>query len=187
MLPAFALNWIVNVEGGFVDNVNDPGGATYVGITAPAVVGLDLDKDGRLDFDLDGDGDVDEDDIRALASSPQREEKVAAFYGRIWNVVGELWWPADLLAFDAIVHHGEKAGIALLQKALWLKPDGIIGPQTLEQARRVPASTLLRAYYTERAELFRRICNKREKSRGFLLGWLNRLALLKEECFRSRG
>lgn len=189
-IPAPVLAWIKRIEGGLVDDPRDSGGATYVGLTAPALVGIDENGDGRKDFDLDGDGDVDADDIRLLAKLPRVESdaKVAAFYNRTWTRVGfGLPWPASLLAFDAAVHHGPRPGIMLLQRALSVTADGLIGGITLRAARFATAPDLARAYQAERNDLFRRICNRRAKDRAFLLGWLNRVALLRQEVMRGVG
>lgn len=182
MIPAAALEWIRRIEGGFVDDPRDSGGATYAGITAPALVGIDENHDGRLDFDIDGDGDVDADDIRALAALPpaERETKVGAFYDRYWKqTAATLPWPASLLAFDGAVHSGARAGVIVLQKALLVRPDGIAGPATQQAARMVSAPELARGYFAERVELFRDICTRRAKDRAFLLGWVNRASMLR--------
>ncbi|MCB1366762.1 MAG: peptidoglycan-binding protein, partial [Rhodobacteraceae bacterium] len=49
---------IVDREGGYVNDPNDPGGATNYGVTIHTMR--------RLGLDLDGDGDVDAADVRAL-------------------------------------------------------------------------------------------------------------------------
>ena len=58
---------IVAREGGFVNDPDDPGGATNFGVTIGTMRGLGLD--------LDGDGDVDVADVRAL----RREQAVEIF------------------------------------------------------------------------------------------------------------
>ena len=57
-----ALDWIFWAEGGYVDDPDDPGGATRFGISLRL-----LKKMGKLG-DIDGDGDIDADDIRRLSS-----------------------------------------------------------------------------------------------------------------------
>lgn len=183
MIPAAALDWVKRIEGGFVDDPRDSGGPTFVGLTIPALVGIDDDRDGRLDFDVDRDGDVDADDIRALVVLPaeERDAKVATFYERVWNRVGlGLPWPASLLAFDGAVHSGPRAGVVLLQRALLVRPDGVIGPATLQAARMASAPELTRGYFAERVELFIAICERRAKDRAFFLGWCRRASLLRK-------
>ena len=182
MIPAAALEWVKRIEGGFSDHPSDSGGATYSGLTVPALVGIDDDGDGRLDFDLDGDGDVDSEDIRALAllEDDERDAKVAAFYGRVWSdVASGLPWPASLLAFDGAVHSGNRQGLVLLQRALQVRPDGIIGSDTRRAAQMASPPELARSYFAERVEFFLALCNRRPKDRGFLHGWLNRASMLR--------
>lgn len=189
-MNARALAWIRSIEGGFSDNPNDSGGPTYAGLTVPALVGLDVNHDGVLDFDVDRDGDVDADDIRALfvMPEPERSAKVAEFYERVWiQVASGLAWPADLLAFDGAVHSGPVVGIVLLQRALDVTADGLVGPNTRLAATLADPADLARAYQAERGELFRQICNRRPKDRGFFLGWANRVAWLRAEVLRGES
>lgn len=150
------LAWLRRVEGGFIDHPADPGGATYAGVSLRAVVGLDMDGDGKLDFDLDRDGDVDADDIRALQRQPDLIER---FYReRYWypSKASEMPWPLNLYVFDAAVHHGPEAAVGLLQRALGVTFDGKPGPVTLAAARK--ATPLHgRRMLAERQVLFARI------------------------------
>ena len=59
---------IVVREGGYVNDPDDPGGATNFGVTIHTMR--------RLEMDLDGDGDVDPADVRAL----NREQAVDIFH-----------------------------------------------------------------------------------------------------------
>lgn len=166
--------WIRRIEGGYTDNAADPGGATYAGVTLRTV-------QGDLEFDLDGDGDVDAQDIRALAGHPA---KVEAFYRtRFWDIVhgDELPPHLALFAFDSAVHHGPRAGVVLLQRGIGLRPDGIVGPETLGKAQHAWNSGL-EDCLVERAELFAKIHAARPASIVFRRGWSRRLFALQQEA-----
>ena len=60
---------IVDREGGYVNDPDDPGGATKFGVTIGTLR--------QLGLDLDGDGDVDIDDYRGLLSAIQRRQPVS--------------------------------------------------------------------------------------------------------------
>lgn len=114
----------LNVEGGFVDDPLDPGGATNMGIT----IGLMR----KLGLDVNGDGVV---DVRDVQSIPKATVK-AVVRGQFWNAVQGDFLPngLDLVALDGAVNSGPVSGAKWLQEALGVTADGYIGPQTLAAA-----------------------------------------------------
>lgn len=192
------MPWIDFVEGRdkFTDDPNDSGGPTWEGITASAIVGM-KDHDGRLLFDIDKDGDADADDIRALArlGPEERRTKIAAAYSLIWRkATAGLSWPWSLMVFDATVHHGPQPAIKLLHDALDIEvtPETvtrIIGARTTAAIAHVISMGTTKAtverYCWNRADLMRLICVRRVKDRGYLLGWLNRVAALEVAAVRT--
>lgn len=175
-----ALAYMLRVEGGYVNHPRDPGGATFAGVSLRAVVGLDADKDGRLDFDLDQDGDVDADDIRRLKDHPALVEQF--YQERYWNELrcGAMPWPLDLAAFDAAVNHGVAAATFMLQRAIGVEADGRFGPHTLIAATSARPDAVARLLLERRA-LYFRLAAKR--GNHFLAGWLARLVELSAEAF----
>jgi len=193
------LPWIDVIEGKdkFTDDPNDPGGPTWEGLTASAIVGM-REHDGRLLFDIDKDGDADANDIRALArlTFDERRSKIAAAYEIIWNKsTAGLKWPWSLMVFDGTVHHGPQPAIKLLHDALGIivTPETVtrvIGPRThaaISEAERYEGGVkpIVERYCWNRADLMRMICVKRIKSRGYLLGWLNRVAALERAALEA--
>lgn len=176
-----AMEWLHRIEGGFTDNAADPGGATYAGVALRTVRSLDANADGFLDFDLDGDRDVDREDIRALAGHPEKVEQF--YFDRYWKPfrLDELGPPLALFTFDAAVHHGPRPAVVLLQRGLRTHADGVLGFHTLARARTL-GNRALEDCLTERADLMRRICQKRPLSWVFYRGWTRRLFLLEREA-----
>lgn len=169
---------IVAREGGFVDDPDDPGGATNHGVTIHTMrrLGLDLTRDGKVDAA----------DVRALT----RAQAVDIFVDRYFTRPGlgglpELLQPS---VFDMQVNAGANA-ITILQKLLTAMgfpctADGALGPQTLAAAKtaaeRAP-DHLADAYGIARRNFYYALGDARPASRKFARrrdggkgGWITR-------------
>lgn len=146
---------IIDIEGGYVDNPADPGGKTNMGITQR-----------YLD--------------RAVAADPTLPthvadltiEQVTGLYRRDqWTAVhGDALPPAlAALAIDSAINEGPSEAAVLLQQALGVTADGVIGPGTIAAAGRAPASVA--AEYASRRAVHYAHINKD----CFELGWMRRL------------
>jgi lysozyme family protein len=180
-----AFLWVVIAEGGFVNNPRDPGGPTNRGVSLRAVKLRDKDKDGRLDFDLDGDGDVDEWDIRMVTE----EDAKRLYHEDYWTLGGagrihlldcyslpRRW---GIAVFDAAVLQGPRTAVALMQKAVGVKKDGILGPITLEQVRRTREAEGLARFAAGRLERMRHHSEVDE----FFSGWAWRITRLHQRLY----
>jgi len=171
-------NGIVAREGGFVNDPDDPGGATKFGVTIGTMRGLGLD--------LDGDGDVDVADVRALS----REQAVEIFIEHYFERpgIGELPLVLQASVFDMYVNAGGNA-VVILQRMLRqmghdIAVDGIIGPQTRGAAFAAASDApghVADAYGIARRSYYYRIGDHRPRSRKYARrrdggkgGWIRR-------------
>lgn len=118
-----ALAAVLKHEGGFVNHPRDPGGATNLGVTIGTLK--------RLGIDVDGDGDTDIVDVKLL-----KVEHAAKVYRKFyWDAVQGDLLPTgvDYAVFDFAVNSGVSRASQYLQAVVGAKPDGHVGPITIEQ------------------------------------------------------
>lgn len=164
----YAVNVVLEHEGGYVNDPKDPGGATQWGISLRFLKQL-----GHEVGDLDGDGDIDVDDIRSMT----REQAVAIYRERFWDKYryGEI----DDLAlatkvFDLAVNMGSNRAHRLLQRALHavgqrdVVVDGILGSKTRKAANAACPGALLAALRSEAAGYYRSLVLRDPTVRRFL-------------------
>lgn len=118
---------VLKYEGGFSDNVNDPGGATNFGIS------LSYARSQGSMLDLDGNGVVDRKDILLVTEDTAK----MVYRNWFWKDVRGDDLPAgvDLAVFDFAVNSGSGRAIRFLQTVLGVESDGVFGPKTLEAVR----------------------------------------------------
>ncbi|RIA56749.1 glycoside hydrolase family 108 protein [Dichotomicrobium thermohalophilum] len=152
-----ALRHVLDFEGGYVDHPDDPGGATNLGITRATLARFK----GRP---------VSKAEVRALEVETARE-----IYRRFyWDPLRCDEMPAgiDLALFDGGVNQGTGRAARLLQSALKVSVDGIIGPVTLRAAQAADSMALLNAFMARRMHAYGRLSRL---FRTFGLGWSRRL------------
>lgn len=184
-----AVRRVLRLEGGFVNDPVDQGGATKYGISLRFLVTagqIDIDEDGVADFDLDMDGDIDVADIRALAPIDAK----ILYFRCFWTPLRceELPLPIGEAVFDQGVNGGNRAAITLLQRAInsvadaAIRIDGAIGPVTLSALNRAIAfagtGAVIAAYRKAAADRYRAIVAANPSQARFLKGWLRRAAEL---------
>ena len=169
---------IVAREGGYVNDPDDPGGATNHGVTIGTLR--------RLGIDLDGDGDTDAQDVRALS----RGQAVSIFLDHYYTRPGIAHLPVPLQAsvFDMQVNAGANA-VKILQRLLgqmgWpVRVDGAIGPKTraaCQAAWREAGPLMVDAYGIARRNYYFSLADRRPASRKYARtraggkgGWITR-------------
>jgi len=155
---------IVVREGGYVNDPDDPGGATKHGVTIHTMR--------RLGLDLDGDGDVDAQDVRVL----RKDQAVAIFIDHYFDRprIAQLPAPLQASVFDMYVNAGANA-VRILQRLLRdmrieVEVDGVIGPQTIAGAHQAMAAApdhLVDAYGIARRNYYYSLADNRSASRKY--------------------
>lgn len=169
---------IVAREGGFVDDPDDPGGATKYGVSIHTLR--------RLGLDLDRDGDIDVADVRALTRAEAEAIFVRHYFQR--PRIGDLPEVLQPSVFDMYVNAGAGA-VKILQRLLrqmghGVAVDGVIGPQTAAAAHaaaRAAPDHIADAYGIARRNYYFRLADARPASRKFARtraggkgGWIRR-------------
>lgn len=144
---ARAITHLLQVEGGYSNNPNDPGGETNRGISKRAYPNVD---------------------IRALT-----EQEAVLLYSRdYWEPLHGDSLP-DAVSFallDFAVNSGVGEAVRALQRALYLAVDGIMGTQTIAAATRNPPDTVV-ALSVERMLLLTGL----KEWPGYGRGWTKRV------------
>lgn len=153
---SFAVELVLRHEGGYVNDPDDPGGETKLGISDRA--------DGRIDGAYKGKP------IKTITIDDAKE------------IYRQMYWDAakcdafdDVVAiclFDAAVNHGVDAAIKLLQTTLKVVVDGDIGPQTIAAAA-AQAQTLPHAFLLERIMKYTNTKNFNKYGRGWVARSIN--------------
>jgi lysozyme family protein len=136
------LKFVLQFEGGFVNNPKDPGGPTNLGVTQATLSNF-LGRQATIA------------EVRALTPA-----KVAPIYRlKFWDHINGDDLPAgvDLAVFDFGVHSGPRRGIIGLQRALDLADDGKLGPVTTAAANKADPKTTIKAICDGRMAFLRKL------------------------------
>jgi lysozyme family protein len=153
---------IIRREGGFVDDPDDPGGATKFGITARTL------SDWR-------NRPVTREHVQFLSEAEASEIYRDRYLLRPGIGLVE---PEKLRAavLDAAVQFGPRRAIEMLQRALGVKADGILGPLTREAMKNAGERAGLVRFEAERVRAYGRTITDNPKLAKFAAGWANRCA-----------
>lgn len=185
-LAGFCIGKTLPLEGRFVDDPTDPGGATNYGISVRwAVAEVAQDPARQRWLDIDRDGHVDATDIRKLTA----DQAVDIYFNLIW-LPG---WYRKLMpllvawkAFDIGVNAGPLRAGFILQYALCdvgpaVAVDADVGPKTVQavtvQAQKDGGVALLAAMRKRQAKFYNQLVVKEPELGKYLKGWLRRAAL----------
>ena len=150
---AYAILASPDVEGGLSDRnlKDDPGGLTKFGISQKAYP---------------------KEDIRNI--TPER----AKFLTKrdYWDTIqGDfLPWPIALTVFDMAFNSGVLQAVRTMQQALGVRPDGIMGPKTLEAAKNCNPKTFVIQYMYRRFIFMHSLRNWAANRNG----WMRRLFIM---------
>jgi hypothetical protein len=155
-------------EGGFCDNLGDPGGATNFGITLrtlEAFLGHSVTVD----------------DVRAMSSSTAIE----IYRANYWNQMrcGDLPAGVDLMLFDFGVNTGPATAVKALQGLAQVTPDGAIGQVTLNAVASIAPMTLVNGLAQARLAYVRGLPSFTE----FGDGWTRRVSDVQQKAQKMAG
>lgn len=169
---------IIAREGGYVNDPDDPGGATKFGVTLGTLR--------RLRLDLTGDGRIDGADVKAMTRQRARDIFIREYFYR--PKIDQLPDVLQASVFDMYVNAGKQA-VKVLQRLLVemgqvVAVDGLIGPQTLRAAglaNDAAPEFIADAYGIARRNYYYTLADRREASRKFARrrdggkgGWIKR-------------
>lgn len=144
-----ALDFVLSQEGGYSNDVRDSGGETNFGISKKAYP---------------------DEDIKNMTRERAGELYRRDYYDKC--NCGSLPFPVALMLFDAAVNQGPARAARMLQEAVKVHVDGVIGQETVEAVNRLGIKETLAAFAGKRA--FQYGLHPQFVAYGF--GWLRRLA-----------
>lgn len=142
------------IDSGYSNDPNDSGGETKFGISA-----------------------------RFLGRSPKDLTLIGAksiYQVDFWNACGcdkvsDISQGLALMLFDCCVNQGPTVGTKLLQKAVGVTPDGVIGPITLSKITIDRVEKILLDFALARIERYNHLALIDPKDMKFLCGWIIRV------------
>ncbi|ENX33921.1 hypothetical protein F889_02585 [Acinetobacter colistiniresistens] len=148
-----ALKRVLKHEGGYVNHPSDPGGETNYGITKATAQYYGY-KGSMKDIPMD------------------MVERI--YKNQFWDALSCDSFPFSFAFqyFDAGVNHGLVNARKILQRALGVKDDGIVGLITLNEVRKQPQFALISLFNAERIQFYTRI----KTFNTFGKGWMSRVS-----------
>jgi lysozyme family protein len=164
---AKAISVVLAHEGGFVDDKDDPGGATNYGISA------------RYWREEHGEK-LTPDQMRALT----REQAIAEYQHAWWDRYGFGGIRDQALAtkiLDMAVNMGAEQATLILQRSLnelgnHVTVDGTFGPRTLHATNISDSTRLVGKLVVHQSDFYRGLARSKPAMAKFLVGWLQRAA-----------
>lgn len=155
---------IAQWEGHYVNNPNDKGGPTNMGITLGTwqTVGYDKNHDGHIDIE----------DIKILSS-----EDFQYVLRKYWDS-----WKADNIVYQSVanilvdwVWGSGVWGIKIPQRILKVDDDGKVGNKTLTALNNYDQKILFTLIKEARIKFVEDLCNNHPDQNIFKKGWINRI------------
>jgi lysozyme family protein len=151
-----SYRFTLDYEGGYVNDPDDPGGCTNMGITIGTL------RDWR------GDQDVSCEDVQNL--SPEEAGLIYAtnYWAPVWG--NQLPIGINTQVWDFGVNAGPSRAIKTLQLCVGSPQDGIMGPNTLAAVEDMPIEATLSRYHQERQRYYESLSTFSKYGNG----WTNR-------------
>ena len=158
-----AIAFVLKAEGGYTVDAGDKGGETNFGISKRAYPN---------------------EDIKNMTEARARE-----IYQRdYWQVChcDELPSPLAIAVFDAAVNQGAGAAVRMLQIALDVAVDGVVGEKTITAAFKADAAGV-RRFMAQRMARYARTIMRDASQEAFIENWSDRLMRLAQLVFGNQG
>ena len=144
-----AFDRLIGHEGGYVNDVRDPGGETNWGISKRSYPQLDI---ARL----------------------TRDDAKAIYRHDFWDVLGEADAAIKYQVFDFAVNGGLPVSIRKLQAAIGVADDGNFGPVSRAKLAAMEVNDVLLRFNAQRLRFYASLSDALWKPFG--RGWVNRVA-----------
>jgi lysozyme family protein len=166
-----ALRHILQHEGGYVSDPADPGGETYKGVARKmnsawkGWVEIDMAK-GKPGFPAN------------LETNTKLQEMIRDFYKvNYWDKICGTDIENENVAlsiFDFAVNAGVSTSASLAQKAVDVKPDGVIGPVSVKAINLSDADHFIASFTVLKIARYVTIVKNRPESKKYFYGWVCR-------------
>jgi len=156
-----ALNHVLKSEGGWSDNPADPGGATMKGITL--VVYRNWKRNPHLT----------KDDLKNISDQDVYDLYKQLYWDKIHG--DDLPSGVDYAVFDSAVNMGVGRASKLIQEAVGVTSDGVLGPASLSAIQKADTKELIEKFSHLKESFYRSLAT----FQTFGKGWLNRVAEVK--------
>ena len=160
-----ALAHVLKSEGLWSDNPQDPGGATMKGIT------LSVYQEWKRNPHIT------KEELRVIP-----DEEVYNLYKELyWNNVQGDYLPAgvDYAVFDSAVNMGVGRAAKLIQEAVGVTADGVLGPASVSAIQKTDPKELIEKFSQLKENFYHGIVEHKPDQVKYLKGWLNRVAEVK--------
>ena len=144
-----AFDRLISNEGGYVNNLADPGGETQWGISKRSYPNVD---------------------IKSLTRAQAKEIYRTDFWAR--GSMQQFDGSVAFQVFDAAVNHGIETAVRMLQRAAGVADDGHIGPVSIAAVKAKSVTDVLMLFIAERIRFWTRLSTWPT----FGKGWANRAA-----------
>lgn len=155
------LKW----EGGFVDDPDDAGGATNMGVTISTFRQWNHEETEAMETSVEELKNMSQDEAAAICKKEYWDE-----------------WKADEIENQSVAEElvewvwgSGRWGIIIPQRALQLTADGIVGPQTLEAVNNADQESFYNTIRALKIKFLNQIVANHPEDKKFLQGWLNRV------------
>ncbi len=166
-----ALKVVLDHEGGYVNDPDDPGGETYRGVARK----MHSKWEGWVEIDMA----KNEANFPAnLDANTKLQDAIEHFYKvNFWDSVSGDDISSQLVAdsiFDFGVNAGVRVSSALAQEIVGATADGVIGPKSVKALNAFDEEHFLAAFIVAKIARYVAIIKRRPTSRKYLYGWVRR-------------